>query len=186
MMRDDELRDLLEEIMSTSTERPATTTDDVATTDNRSRRRMLVGGLAAAAAAVGIAIATVAVTSDDQSESRQSLAVAAAGTTMTSCLPFDVSMLADMPVAFAGTVTEISDTMVTIDVERWYRTPNDETDLVDLSLPAENTSAALDGVEFAAGERYLITATDGNVNGCGFSGPATADLESAFESAFVG
>ena len=186
MMHDDELRDLLEEIMSTSTERPAATTDDGATTGNPNRRKMVVGVLAAAAAAVSIAIAAVAVSADDQSESRQSLAVAAAGTTLTSCLPFDVNILADMPVAFSGTVAEISGTTVTIDVDRWYRTSNDETDLVDLTLPAENTSAALDGVGFGAGERYLITATDGTVNGCGFSGPANADLESAFESAFGG
>jgi hypothetical protein len=34
------------------------------------------------------------------------------------------------------------------------------------------------------GEQYLITATDGNVNYCGFSGPSTPELRSAFEEAF--
>ncbi len=38
---------------------------------------------------------------------------------------------------------------------------------------------------FRVGERYLVTATDGTVNGCGFSGPATPELERAFEEAFA-
>ena len=45
---------------------------------------------------------------------------------------------------------------------------------------------ALDGVELVAGEEYLLTATDGVVNGCGFSGPSTPELEAAFDEAFGG
>jgi hypothetical protein len=40
------------------------------------------------------------------------------------------------------------------------------------------------GVEFADGQTYLVTATDGTVNGCGYSGLATPELQSAFDSAF--
>ena len=50
----------------------------------------------------------------------------------------------------------------------------------------ENNSAALDGVDFRTGERYLLSATDGTVLGCGLSGLATPDLERAFAEAFGG
>jgi hypothetical protein len=39
-------------------------------------------------------------------------------------------------------------------------------------------------VPFEAGGQYLITAYDGNVNYCGFSGPSTPELRSAYEEAF--
>jgi hypothetical protein len=39
---------------------------------------------------------------------------------------------------------------------------------------------------FVAGQRYLVTATNETVNGCGFSGPATAELDAAYSEAFPG
>ncbi|MEJ7719425.1 MAG: hypothetical protein WKF58_02830 [Ilumatobacteraceae bacterium] len=52
-------------------------------------------------------------------------------------------MLAEMPVAFAGTVTEMSDTTVTVEVDPLVSAASTgETDLVDVTLPEENTSAA--------------------------------------------
>jgi hypothetical protein len=101
-----------------------------------------------------------------------------------SCIMFDVALLAEMPVAFGGTVTAIEDGQVAVDVDRWYR--GGEAERVTIAVPGQQTSAALDGVDFRTGERYLITATDGTVNGCGFSGPATPELESAFGEAFGG
>ncbi len=88
-----------------------------------------------------------------------------------------------MPVALAGTVTEVQPEQVTVDVDRWYR--GGDADVVTIAVQSGN-SVALDGVDFRQGERYLITATDGTVNGCGFSGPATPDLEQAFDQAFGG
>lgn len=102
---------------------------------------------------------------------------------VSSCIVFDVQFLAEMPVALAGTVTAVAPTQVTIDVDRWYR--GGEADVVTIAVQPGN-SAALDGVDFRQGERYLLTATNGIVNGCGFSGPATPELEQAFEQAFAG
>ena len=67
-------------------------------------------------------------------------------------------------------------------MDHWYR--GGSADLVTV----ENLggSVALDGVEFVAGDDYLVTATDGVVNVCGFSGPATPELEASFEEAFGG
>ncbi|TFV87329.1 hypothetical protein E4P40_11525 [Blastococcus sp. CT_GayMR20] len=100
-----------------------------------------------------------------------------------SCVQFDVQFLAGMPVALAGTVTAVGADRVTLDVDRWYR--GGSADAVTIAVPV-NSSAALDGVDFRDGERYLVTATDGTVNGCGFSGPADGQLERAFEEAFGG
>lgn len=175
---------LVEEIMTSPVDAPLLLSDDAHPLDGHRRRHrlpMLAGGVAAVALA-GFGVAAVL---RDEPASRQSLSVAAAGTTMSSCLPFDVNILREMPVAFAGTAQEIMPTKITIVVDRWYRVTGDETDLVDLTLPGANTSAALDGVEFVEGQRYLFTATDGTVNGCGFSGLASAELEAAFESAFA-
>jgi hypothetical protein len=101
-----------------------------------------------------------------------------------SCVMFDVQFLAQMPVALAGTVTAIDDEQVTLDVDRWYK--GGDADEVTVAVAPGQTSAALDGVDFREGERYLISATGGTVNGCGFSGPAEPQLEQAFEQAFAG
>lgn len=103
---------------------------------------------------------------------------------MASCVQFDVAILRDMPVAFGGTVTAVDDSSVTVGVDRWFRGGSAEQ--VVISKPDANSSLSLDGVAFERGERYLITATDGTVNYCGFSGPATPELEQAFEQAFPG
>ena len=101
---------------------------------------------------------------------------------MSSCVMFDVDFLKDMPVAFAGTATAVSDGSVTLTVDHWYR--GGDAGVVTVTTPSGDT-VALDGaVAFEQGGHYLVTATDGVVNGCGFSGPATAELESAFEEAF--
>jgi hypothetical protein len=102
----------------------------------------------------------------------------------SSCIQFDVAFLREMPVAFAGTVTAIDEQQVTLDVDRWYK--GGDADVVTVSVPDGQTSVALDGVDFRSGERYLVTATDGTVNGCGFSGPATPELEQAYGEAFGG
>ncbi len=179
---------LLEDIMNTPLDtNPVTSphqSQPARTSQGFKRLPIAIGGIAAALAVV---IGTVAVTrSSDDPETRQSLSIADAGTTMSSCLPFDVSILAGMPVAFAGTVTQITDSGVTVDVDRWFTSATSETALVDIALPAASTSASLDGVDFIEGERYLLTATNGTINGCGFSGPATPELEGAFTSAFGG
>jgi hypothetical protein len=35
------------------------------------------------------------------------------------------------------------------------------------------------------GARYLVTATDGTVNGCGFSGPWTQEMADTYAAAFA-
>jgi hypothetical protein len=175
-------RELMERAMST----PAQTPDSTFAPHSRRRGPWLLAAAGAAAAAV-VAGFLVLGGDDDRvggNEAPATLALSLPPADVAaSCVQFDVQFLAEMPVALAGTVTGIGADEVTLDVDRWYR--GGAADVVTIAVPVDS-SAALDGVDFRIGERYLVTATGGTVNGCGFSGPADADLERAFEQAFAG
>lgn len=153
--------------------------------DGDGPRRPARRWLAAAAALALVATAGATLLNVRQNEpapaTRVALSAPSSGVA-GSCLPFDVAILRDMPVAFAGTATAVDQDSVTLRVDRWYR--GGSADQVVISTPDPNSSVNIDGVAFRAGERYLITATDGTVNYCGFSGPATPELERAFAEAF--
>ncbi len=180
--------ELVERAMST----PLQTPDRPSAPDEVARRRRPWLPAAAAAAVLGAVGGGLLVLGQDESvrtlpgsdggEQPSVLALELPpGDLSMSCVQFDVQFLRDMPVALAGTVTALDPGQVSLDVDRWYR--GGSADRVTIAVP-ENNSAALDGVDFREGERYLLTATDGTVNGCGFSGPASAELESAFTEAF--
>lgn len=104
------------------------------------------------------------------------------GDVFASCLPFTAEHLAEMSPAFAGTVTDVSGDRAVLRVERWYA--GDGASEVVVTVPG-GAHIALNGViNFVEGRRYLITAVDGTVNLCGYSGEATPELEAAFETAF--
>ena len=184
-------QELVERAMSTPETQTVPTPDPADELAARRRRPWLIPA-AAAAALLAAVVATVLVISgggaspvgngSTDDPTTLALSVAPSGVA-NSCIMFDVAYLAEMPVALAGTVTAIEPRRVTLEVDRWYR--GGDADLVTIGVQ-DNNSVALDGVEFVEGERYLVTATDGVVNGCGFSGPATPELEQAFEQAFGG
>ena len=154
------------------------------------RRRWHRPALAAAAAVavIGIALAATQLTSEDAPKTAAPTTVALAvpgggGVTMSSCIMFDVAILKDMPVAFGGVVTSVTPGKVVLDVDHWYKPADNDVTTVELAT-ADGNTVALDGVEFVQGKRYLVTATDGNVNTCGYTGEATAELESSFSQAF--
>jgi hypothetical protein len=88
-----------------------------------------------------------------------------------------------MPLAFEGTVTGVDGDVVTLDVDRWFK--GGDATQVTITAPA-GFEALIGGIEFDEGAQYLITATDGVVNYCGFSGPSTPEMRAAFEEAFPG
>lgn len=182
---DSDTTDLLEAAMTTTPTEPK----------SRSRRWAPTIAAAAAVAVVG-GTAYVALGGEDPAEERAStsptstapsstettLAMPAGGdTSMNSCLPFDAQILRDMPVALSGTATEVGGDGVTIDVDRWYT--GGDADVVRLAAEAENT-VALDGVSFEQGGRYLITATEGTVTVCGYSGPWSSEMADVYAEAF--
>ena len=101
---------------------------------------------------------------------------------LASCLPVDAATLADMSPAFAATATAVEGETATLSVDRWYA--GGTADTVVLTAPA-GLEALIAGFDLEVGERYLITATEGTVNYCGYSGPATPELQALFDEAFA-
>lgn len=151
------------------------------------RRLALVGATLALLFGAASAI-IVTVGGDDPSgpppQSTLELSLGSPGVTSASCLPFSADILRGMPVAFAGTVTGVDAESVSLTVDRWYA--GGSAPVVSLRTPPGATSAALDGVEFRKGSRYLVAATEGTVNGCGFSGEDSPELARAYAQAYGG
>lgn len=101
---------------------------------------------------------------------------------MASCLPVTAEFMADMSPAFEGTVTAVEGETVTLTIDQWFAGDTGATE-AELTAPA-GMEALIGGVEFSVGETYLITASGGTVNYCGYSGPATPELRAIFEAAF--
>lgn len=179
-------RELLERIMQT-VEEPTEVFH--ANRPCRWRRRATLAAAAAAVLAIGVGGAIVATHNGATSRTpptksaTSTLALSVqGGISVGSCVPFDVKILRDMPVALAGTVTVADPGSVTLKVDHWYKGGN--ADQVTIAQPDPQSSVALDGVTFEKGKRYLLTATNGTVNGCGFSGAATPDLAKSYQQAF--
>lgn len=157
------------------------------------RPQALVAGAAALAIlGGGTAVTANLLTGDDPgSQASRGPVVAlksASPLTMGSCIRFEPRFLRDMPVAFAGVATSVTDEEVSLRVTKWYAgsATEKQAERVTVSQPPKTSSASLDGVRFTAGEEYLVSATDGTVNGCGFSGPATPQLLAGYQEAFGG
>lgn len=187
----------MEQIMNTpllDREDPRTTTDTTTSAATPSplgarRRRswMMLGGVAAAVAVV-VGGAVILSGGDGAGDSEVAagppleLSLGESGV-MSSCIAFDTSFLAGMSPAFAGTATSVDGETVTLTVDRWYAGGDAAT--VELR-GAVGSPALIDGFEFQVDQRYLITAAEGTVNFCGYSGLATPELTAAFDAAFPG
>jgi hypothetical protein len=98
------------------------------------------------------------------------------------CIQFTPEILAGMPVAFSGTVASVGADTVTLDVDHWYR--GGDQDQVEIGR-LDDSAIALVGIpQFNAGDRYLVTATDGVVSACGYTAPWSSDLADTFAAAF--
>jgi hypothetical protein len=150
------------------------------------RRPALLAAAAAAVIAVGVGGVVAIGDGPGGSGSRPKTTLAlhtqhSSGPAMGSCIVFSVDILKGMPLAFGGTVTQVGDGTVQITVDHWYK--GGDADVVTIAVPARNTSVGT--VDFVEGKRYLVTATEGTVNSCGYTGEATPDLVKAFDEAFT-
>lgn len=98
------------------------------------------------------------------------------------CMVPTAEMLATKEVAFAGTVDAIDDGTVTLTPSTFYA--GDVTDVVEVSAPEPELVSLIGAVDFRVGESYLVSASGGDVTVCGFSGPATPELQSLYDAAF--
>lgn len=101
------------------------------------------------------------------------------------CMQFSVEELAKAPLAFEGRVTSVDGSTIGLNVTNWYRGGDAEKVVIEAPV-GMGALIGIDGIPFAVGGDYLITAYEGTVNYCGFSGPATAELRAAFQAAFGG
>ncbi len=102
---------------------------------------------------------------------------------ISSCIQLSADILRDVQVAFGGTVTAVDGDKITVDVDKWYK--GGDAAVVELSAP-QGLQALIGGIDFEVGGEYLISAYDGTVNYCGFSGPATPELQAVYDEAFPG
>ncbi len=172
-----------------SMERAMQTLDTPATSQRPSRRWALAGAAALAAAAAGTAAVLLLGGGDPAPSAGEAttldLSLSEQAAT-ASCIQFSEDVLAQMPVALAGTVTAVGEDEVVLEVDRWFA--GGDADLVRLEVPGgigPEAAALWYGIDFQQGERYLVTATGGNVNSCGYTGPATPEIDAAFERAFA-
>ena len=170
-------RQLLEDIMSTPTEEKTETAP--------AARRQWTIGIAAVAALVLAVAAGLAFTGGDEAPTASAPLEldAPAEDIMAMCIAFSPEELEKVAgIAFEGTVTSVEGDTVTLTVDHWFR-GGDAADVV-LNAP-QGMEALIGGIPFVAGDQYLITAQEGTVNYCGFSGPATPEYRAAFEEAFA-
>jgi hypothetical protein len=171
--------ELLERIMLTTEQSP-----DAAEVAPLWRKPAALVAVAAAVLAIGVG--TVLSTGGGGHSTKvtppstMALKAPGGGISMGSCIRFSVDILKGMPLAFGGTVTDVSPGTVSLSVDRWFK--GGTADVVTVSTPPSNTSVGT--VELVKGKRYLVTATDGVVNSCGYTGEATPELEKSFEQAF--
>lgn len=176
---DESSRELLERIMSTPTkEQPVS---------DAPPRRVWTIGVAAVAALVLAIAGSLALTGGDDTPPLADaplLELTAGGEdVMASCIAFspeDLERVAE--VAFEGTVTAVDGNTITMTVDTWFRGGEEASQIV-LNAP-QGMEALIGGVPFEVGGQYLISAQDGTVNYCGFSGESTPDLRAGFEAAF--
>jgi hypothetical protein len=186
-------RALLEEIMSTPVLESQPAHDDAT---ERPRRRWVAAALVAAAAVVAVALGVaLAATGDEGGDELAGAPVVttapgklkvlelATGTedVMAMCVAITPELIAEMPVAFKGTVDSSEGGIVTLTIDQAYQ--GTDAQVATLVAP-EGLEALIGGVAFVLGQQYLITATDGVVNYCGFSGPVTPALQAMFDQAF--
>lgn len=92
--------------------------------------------------------------------------------------------LAQQGLAFDGVVDEITGDIVTLTPAVFYA--GEPTDLVRVEAPPAVLQQLLLAVNFEVGERYLVSASEGRVSVCGYSGTWSPELEQLYVEAFPG
>lgn len=176
--------ELIEEIMTTTEEAPAAPTPSA----KPPRTRWLLAAAAVAAIALAATLVAVNVGGDSNPTAAAQKTVKhltlpkVGGPAASMCIRFDVDILRDMPVAFSGTVAEATDTDVLLDVDHWYK--GGSADQVELANHNQADVALEGGIQFEVGHRYLVSASDGTVSMCGYSGEWSAEFEQSYQDAF--
>jgi hypothetical protein len=197
--------DLLEDIMSTDLDARPDAPDAPEAAPRRSRVTWLVAAAAATviAGAGGLALSALDSGSDPAptagstvqstapgADAGQPADGAAGGTTELTapssnpgrCAAPTAEFLAAQQQAFAGTVTAIDGEKVTLQTTDVYTGEVGQTVVVD--APAAAMQSLIQSTQFEVGGSYLVSATDGQVAVCGFTGRADGALQGLYDQAF--
>jgi hypothetical protein len=178
------ITDLLEDTMSTDIQ---TTPHTPAPASVPARRRvgLLVAASAALLLAVGGFVAQSGFGHSPASATKQHPSAAVTQLTVgaaAKCAVPTSEVLATVQVAFEGTVRSIDGGVVTLVPSKFFAGPT--TDTVTLTQTDGRSDVLLGGANtFEIGSRYLVAATDGQVQAC-YSGEATAELQSLYDATF--
>jgi hypothetical protein len=178
----DQVAHLLEAVMTD------TTTHTTETRETGTHDRSPLTWLVAAAAVLLIAGSGVFARVN-----RDHHASPAAGQTVTQlglptahgrCILPNVGVLRSQTIAFRGTLTTLGPGAATFRVERWFK--GGPTDLARVAAPATDLAPLVSGASLRVGGSYLVSAHDGTVTECGFTGPDTGRLSSLYLQAYGG
>lgn len=100
------------------------------------------------------------------------------------CAVPSAAILSQQALAFDGTVDEITDGIVTLTPTMFYS--GEPAEQVQVEAPPAVLEALILAVKFEVGQRYLVSALDGQVSVCGYSGPWSPQLEQLYVEAFPG
>lgn len=100
------------------------------------------------------------------------------------CAVPSADVLSRQTLAFDGVVDDITDGVVTLTPTIFYA--GDPTDQVVVEAPPEVLDRLVLSVRFEVGQRFLVSAYDGQVGICGYSGPWSPGLEQLYVEAFPG
>jgi hypothetical protein len=112
------------------------------------------------------------------------LALPRGGPRMQTCIRFSAEALMPMEMAFDGTAVQVASGRVVIRVGHWYR--GGDAPRVELTTPVGDSVTLEGSLKFQQGRRYLVTASDGVVNSCGFTLEWAPEAAATFQWAFAG
>jgi hypothetical protein len=98
------------------------------------------------------------------------------------CIKTTVAALKATSVAFSGSVTSVTKTSATLTVDHWYRGGTSKQVIVTLPKPGVVMPGGV--LNWQMHTRYLVTASHGVIDGCGYTMPWTAQIAKLYAKAF--
>lgn len=170
----------MEQIMSDTPSTPTRETEAPSAAPSTARRPWIA--IAAAAAGVAAAAAIAVPLALGGSPTVEPLALPeGGGLAGGSCLPVTAEGLLEQEQAFAARVITVEGETVTLEVTE--RFAGEVADRITVPQVDELTSD-FSLQPFAVGDKYLVVAGDGEVRGCGLSGPDSPELRALYAEAF--
>lgn len=102
------------------------------------------------------------------------------------CIPPSADQVRTLDVAFVGVVTERTGDRVVLDVQRTWKAPQAQSQVVLDVKRAEGAIAEALPVTFEVGKEYVVGVKQGNVRLCGWTAEASPMLEAEYDAAFPG